>query len=159
MYFVMSSSITTNVTSSMKNVPLGSKNIDAVISMPFYRVPELLPVRRTGACCELLDLCEYVHEHDHEQQVDEVHRLDQSDGQEEVRSGLGLDLGLTRDRRDGLATGQAVTDRRADGTTAEGESAADECSRDADRTCDCLSCHCLFLLVGVTAMSRVLRCS
>jgi len=35
-------------------------------------------------------------------------RLDQSDGQEEVRARLGLNLGLTSDRRDCLAPGQAV---------------------------------------------------
>jgi hypothetical protein len=36
MYFVINSSITTTVTSSMKNVPLGRRKIDAVfISLPF----------------------------------------------------------------------------------------------------------------------------
>jgi hypothetical protein len=94
--------------------------------------------RTLDAPSRLLALGEDVDEHDHEQQVDEVHRLDQSDGQEEVRAGLVLDLGLTRDRRDGLATGQAVTDRRTDGAATEGDAAADECTRDADRTCDCL---------------------
>jgi len=34
MYFVISSSITTTVTSSIKNVPFGSRKIDAIISMP-----------------------------------------------------------------------------------------------------------------------------
>jgi hypothetical protein len=38
MYFVMSSNITTIVTSSIKNVPLGMRNIDPIISMPFYPV-------------------------------------------------------------------------------------------------------------------------
>src|SRR5664280_2119484 len=149
MYFVMSSSITTTVTSSMKRQPLGRRKTDvAIISMPFYLVAELRPVRRTSALAELLDLCEYVHEHDHEQQVDEVHRLAQSDGQEEVRSRLGLNLGLTGDRRDCLAPGQAVTDRRADGAATNGDAATDESTRNADRTCDCLCCHFLFLLVG-----------
>ena len=89
---------------------------------------------RAGAGVAELLLLEDVDEHDHEQQVDEVHRLDQTDGQEEVLTGLVLDLGLTGDRRDGLATGQTVTDRRTDGAATEGESATDECTRDADRT-------------------------
>ena len=36
MYFVMRSSITATVTSSMKNVPFGRRKIEAIISMPFY---------------------------------------------------------------------------------------------------------------------------
>jgi hypothetical protein len=65
-------------------------------------------------------------------------------------TGLVLDLGLTGDRRDGLATGQAVTDRRTDGAAAEGESAADQCTGDADRFFKCLCSHYLsFLLVGL----------
>ena len=47
-------------------------------------------------------------------------------------AGLVLDLGLTRDGRDGLATGQTVTDRRADRAATEGDTAADECTRNAD---------------------------
>jgi len=52
-----------------------------IISMPFYLVRE--NGRSTkGVRSELLIFANYVHEHNHEQQVDEVHRLDQSDGQE-----------------------------------------------------------------------------
>ena len=75
---------------------------------------------------------EHVDEDDHEQQVDEVHRLSQTNGQEEVRTSLVLDLGLTGDRRDGRATGQTVTDGRADGTATQGQATADEGASGAD---------------------------
>ena len=61
-----------------------------------------------------------------EGQVDEVHAFDQTDDQEHGRVQPALDLGLTGDAGDGLATGQAVTDGGADGATAEGETAAGE---------------------------------
>ena len=77
---------------------------------------------------------EDVDEHHHEQQVDEVHGLHQADRQEEVLTGLGLDLGLAGDGRDGLRAGQAVTDGGTDGAAAEGEATADERAGDSYRT-------------------------
>ena len=77
---------------------------------------------------------EDVDEHHHEQQVDEVHGLHQADRQEEVLTGLGLDLRLPCDGGDGLRTGQAVTDRGTDGTSAQCESATDQGAGDTNRT-------------------------
>ena len=89
-------------------------------------------------------LFEDVDEHDHEQQVDEVHGLDESDGQEEVRTRLVLNLRLTGDGGNGLATGQAVTNRGADSSSTEGDTATDEGSRVAYRIADArgLCCQC-----------------
>src|SRR5271165_3916869 len=84
---------------------------------------------------------EDVDEHHHEQQVDEVHGLHQADGQEEVLTSLGLDLGLPCDGRDGLRTGKSVADRSADGTPAECQAAADERAGDTDRTFHYACCH------------------
>jgi hypothetical protein len=92
---------------------------------------------------ELL-LLEDVDEDDHEQQVDEVHGLHQTHRQEEVLTRLVLNLGLTRDRRDGLATGQAVADRRTDSATAEGEAATDECTGASYRVRNACICQFVF---------------
>ena len=92
---------------------------------------------------------EDVDEDDHEQKVDEVHGLDQSDRQEEVLPGLGLDLGLTGDGRDRLGTGQAVTDRGADGAAAEGQATADERAGDSDRTFSCSAAIVSFSFVEI----------
>ena len=122
-------------TSSMKNVPLGSRKMPAVVMM--LSVSGCLrALTVTGGQLRLGDALggEDVDEHHHEQQVDEVHGLHQTDRQEEVLTGLGLDLGLTGDGRDGLRPGQAVTDRGTDGAAAQGEAAADEGAGDADRT-------------------------
>src|ERR1700729_1581111 len=84
---------------------------------------------------------EDVDEHHHEQQVDEVHGLHQADRQEEVLTGLGLNLGLPCDGRDGLRTGQAVADRGTDGAPAQCEAAADEGAGDTYRTFNVVCCH------------------
>src|ERR1700722_7320811 len=84
---------------------------------------------------------EDVDEHHHEQQVDEVHGLHQADRQEEVLTGLGLDLRLPGDGGDGLRTGQAVTDRGTDGAPAECKPAADQRTGDSYRTFDVVCCH------------------
>src|SRR3954464_10838449 len=66
------------------------------------------------------------HEQGHEGQVDEVHALDQTDDQEhggvQPTGRLGLAGAAVKTRR----AGQAVTDRRADGATGEGDATADE---------------------------------
>jgi hypothetical protein len=87
---------------------------------------------RGPATWQLL-LLEDVHEDDHEQQVDEVHGFNQSHGQEEIRTCLVFDLGLTSNGRNGLATGQTVTNCRTDRTAAEGNTAADESTSNADQ--------------------------
>jgi hypothetical protein len=84
---------------------------------------------------------EDVDEDDHEQQVDEVHGFYEADRQEEVLTGLPFDLGLPGDRRDRLATCEAVTYCGANGATAECQATADERTRYADCPFDCVCCH------------------
>ena len=62
-------------------------------------------------------------------QVDEVHGLDQTDGQEQDREELRPGLGLAGYAGDGLRAGQTVTDGRTDGTATEGEATADQGAR------------------------------
>jgi hypothetical protein len=83
-----------------------------------------------------------VNEHNHEQKVDEVHRLDQTNGQEEVLTRFVLDLGLTRNGGNGLATGQAVTNRCPDCAATEGETAADKGTRNAHCAGDVIGINC-----------------
>src|SRR6516165_1939714 len=139
---------TIETASSMKNVPLGRRKMPAVVMMlPF---PGVGCGRCGPSSASGRDALggEDVDEHDHEQQVDEVHGLDQSDGQEEVLACLRLDLGLPGDGCDRLRTGQAVADRRTDGATAEGQPTTDEGTGDPDRTFSC-SCH-----VSLSPLSR-----
>ena len=118
--------------SSMKNVPLGNRKTSAVVMLLSVsgqsRGATVSGVGRATRC----SCSEHVDEHDHEQQVDEVHRLHEADRQEEVLTGLGLDLGLAGDRGDRLRAGEAVADRSADGAAAEGEAAADQRAGGAD---------------------------
>src|SRR3954469_22577736 len=76
-----------------------------------------------------------------EGEVDEVHRLDQADRQEEQGLQAALRLGLTGDARHQRATGQTVTDGGTDGATAEGEAATDEATGQFDRLGRYLDCH------------------
>src|SRR5262249_48748511 len=54
-----------------------------------------------------------------EREVDEVHRLDQTHGQEEQCLQAALRFGLASHALDQRATGETVTDRSADGTAAQ----------------------------------------
>jgi hypothetical protein len=91
-------------------------------------------------------LAQYEHEQGHEGQVDEVHRLTQTNREEEDRHEATLRLGLTSNTLEGRATGQAVADRRADGAAAEGDAAADERTGSLQRcVTDERYCH-VFLL-------------
>jgi hypothetical protein len=89
-----------------------------------------------GAVTELLLSLEDVNEDDQEHEVDEVHGFNETNGQEEVRTSLVLDLGLTRDGGNRLATSQTVTNRRTDSTAAEGEAATDQGTSVTYRVCD-----------------------
>src|SRR6478735_12718195 len=62
----------------------------------------------------------------HEGEVDEEHRLDQTDRQEEDGLQAALRLGLTGDTLDVGRTGQTVTDTGADRATGEGDATTDE---------------------------------
>src|SRR5689334_12687427 len=75
---------------------------------------------------ELLLLGEHENEQHREGEVDEVHRLHQTDGEEEQRLQPALGLRLAGDARDQRATGQTVTDSRANRAATEGHAAADE---------------------------------
>src|SRR5581483_11703208 len=72
------------------------------------------------------------YEEHREGEVDEVHRLDETDGEEEQGLETALGLRLPGDALDQRATGQAVTDGRADGATAEREATADETAGELD---------------------------
>src|ERR1019366_9037861 len=130
--FIRTTMRATTTTSSTKNVAFGTRKMPASM----LRAPRCQSLGSDG-----LVLREHVDEHDHEQQVDEVHRFDQPDRQEEVGPRLALDLGLPGDRRDRGRSGKAVADGRTDGASAEGESATDKCARSADRGVNGLSCH------------------
>jgi len=82
---------------------------------------------------ELRRLLEDDDEQDRKDEVDEVHRLDQTHGQEERGASLRLDLGLTSNRGDGLGAGHAVTQSGTESTQAEGETATNERTGYADR--------------------------
>src|SRR3954447_23254164 len=75
-----------------------------------------------------------------EGEVDEVHRLDQADRQEEQGLQAALGLRLTGHARDERATGETVTDRRTDGAAAERETATDEATGQLDRLGGYLDC-------------------
>ena len=81
----------------------------------------------------------------HEGQVDEEHRLDQTDRQEEDGLESTLGLGLTSYALDIGRTGQTVTDTGSDGATGEGDAATDEGTGQLDRS---FCCHLTFLLVS-----------
>src|SRR6478609_7171995 len=68
----------------------------------------------------------------HEREVDEEHRLDQADRQEEDGLQTTLRLGLASNTLDVGRTGQTVTDTGADRTTGEGDTAADERTGELD---------------------------
>src|SRR3974390_2601231 len=133
---------TIETASSMKNVPFGSRKIPAVVMVTWS--PGLLRQWATYVSPSGGDALrgEHVDEHDHEEQVDEVHGLHQAHGQEEVLTRFGLDLGLSRNGGDRLRPGQAVANRGTDGTATEGQSAADERPGDPNRSF-CCSCHVL----------------
>src|SRR6516165_12292174 len=97
---------TIETASSMKNVPLGRRKMPAVVMMLPFPGVGCGPCGPSSASGRDALGGEHVDEHDHEQQVDEVHGLDQSDRQEEVLTGLGLDLRLPRDGRNRLRAGE-----------------------------------------------------
>src|SRR3954447_21666139 len=76
-----------------------------------------------------------------EGEADEVRRLDQADGQEELTGELALSLGLPGDAADQRVTGDAVTDTGTDGAAAERQPAADEAARGGDGLRHVLCCH------------------
>src|ERR1044071_10472486 len=98
-----------NAMSSTKNVPLGTRKL---LSARFTR--SVLPVIDWSPVCQRRRRRSGSGQHEdeqrHEGQVDEEHRLDQTDGQEEDRLKTTLGLGLTSNALDVGRTGQTVTD-------------------------------------------------
>src|SRR5664279_5179966 len=114
-YLLISHSSMTKATSSAMNVPLGTRKL----------LCSLAAAARTSVLADMgLLLADDEDEVGHEAQVDEVHGLDQTDGQEQDREELRPRLRLARHAGNGLRAGQAVTDGRTDGTATEGEPAA-----------------------------------
>src|SRR4051794_24306130 len=99
--------------------------------------------RRAGRlrACAVSSLAEDEGEQRRERQVDEVRRLDQADGQEELTGELALRLGLAGDTADEGVTGDAVTDTGADGAATESEPTADEAASGGDCLRHVLCCH------------------
>src|SRR3954447_8344285 len=91
--------------------------------------------------CALSSLAKHEREQCRERQVDEVRRLDQADGQEELTGELALCLGLPRDSADERVTGDAVTDAGTDGAAAEPQPAADEAAGCGDGLGHVFCCH------------------
>src|SRR4051794_4618094 len=128
-------------TSSAMNVAFGTRKLLS---------PPLLAARRVALVTDMRGLLpQDEDEVGHEAQVDEVHRLDQADRQEQDREQLGPRLGLTGDARNRLGASQAVTDGCADGATTEGEATAHHGSRGLDRGYELgICCHCLSSVRG-----------
>src|SRR3954453_10797965 len=76
-----------------------------------------------------------------EGEVDEVGRLDQADGQEELTLQLSPRLGLPGDAADQRVTGDAVTDTGTDRAAAESQPAADETATGGAGLRHVLCCH------------------
>src|SRR5579875_406759 len=90
-----------------------------------------------------------------QRQVDEVHRLHQTDDQEHDHLEPTLGLGLARHALDGGVAGQAVTDGRADRTSSQGEPGSDERPGDGDCVVHSESSlnHCVIAAVAASSMS------
>src|SRR5262245_7619334 len=112
--------------SSAKNVALGTRKLPSAMII-WSGMARSSPAR------------ENEDEQRHEGEVDEVHRLDQADRQEEDREQPALGLRLARHTRDGRAAGETVADRRADRAAAEREATADERAGELDRLLRCVS--------------------
>src|ERR1700750_2610272 len=122
MYLATMPRIRTKATNSAMKVALGTKKLldattvdeCAMTRLPFYF------------------LGEDEDEQHGEGQVDEVHRLDQTDRQEEQRPQATFCLGLAGQAGDQRATGETVTDRRANRRSTEGHPATDEGAGELD---------------------------
>ena len=117
-----------NASSSTKKVPLGTRKLLAIgITAVLVKDAHLSVLSSGWRGSEVLgSLAEDEDEQRHEGQVDEEHRLDQTDRQEEDRLQATLGLGLAGHALDVGRTGQAVTDAGADRATGEGQATADE---------------------------------
>src|SRR5258708_5737086 len=113
----MTARISRKVTSSAKNVASGTRK---------------LPPATTCCAIRTSALGENEDEQHREGEVDEVHRLDQADRQEEQGLQRALCLGRASHTRDQLATGETVTDRGTDRATAQCQAAADEAAGQLD---------------------------
>src|SRR3954468_11742422 len=115
-----------NAASSTRKVPLGTRKL---LSASWMR--SVFPLIDGGPVCQLRrwgasSLSENEDEQRHEGQVDEEHRLDQTDRQEEDRLESALGLRLASHALDVGRPGQTVTDTSADGATGEGHATTDE---------------------------------
>src|SRR5487761_1182505 len=92
-------------------------------------------------------LVEHEDEHRHEDEVDEVHSLTETDHDEHDREEATLGLRLTSDPSDRLASCQAIANCRANGAAAERESAADHGAGELDALVQRVCCHVVLLRV------------
>src|SRR5215831_18981477 len=95
----------TNANSSAKKVAFGTRKLPSACTVCAMTVRLLL--------------CENEDEQHREREVDEVHRLDQTHGQEEQCLQAALRFGLASHALNQRATGETVTDRSADCTAAQ----------------------------------------
>src|SRR5215510_1560968 len=124
-HFASTHKTMTKASSSKMKVALGTRKLlsAAVVVWPSRFMVAIVIVVPSPVC---VVLGEDEDEHRHEGQVDEVHRLDQADGQEEDREQPALCLRLPGHARDRRASGQSVTDRGADRAASECEATSDE---------------------------------
>src|SRR4051794_816072 len=128
-YFARIQTMIANAASSTKKVPFGTRKL---LDSGTAEVP---------ICC--MRSAQHEDEQRHERQVDEEHRLHQTDGQEEDRLQTALGLRLTGDALDVRRTGEAVTDTGADRAAGEGHATADEGAGQLYRTTRCHVSPCL----------------
>src|SRR5260370_37366021 len=104
------------------------KVISSTITVPLISMTPAAAARNISISLYLL-LGDVGQEYEAEGEVDEVHRLDQTDDGEEPRDHASLCFGLTRNAADEGVARESVTNGCADGAQAHGEHEGDQCPR------------------------------
>src|ERR1700737_5049813 len=99
--------------------------ISSTITVPLISMTPAAAARYISISLYLL-LGDVAKEHEAEGEVDEVHRLDQTDDGEEPRDHASLCFGLARDAIDEGIAREAVANGCADGAQAHGETECDQ---------------------------------
>src|ERR1700687_1024089 len=101
--------------------------ISSTITVPLISMTPAAAARYISISLYLL-LGNAVQEHEAECEVDEVHRLNQTDDGEEPRDHAPLCFGLARDTADEGIARESVADCGADVAQAHGETERDQCA-------------------------------
>src|SRR3981081_263988 len=100
--------------------------ISSTITVPLISMTPAAAARYISISLYLL-LGDVGQEHEAEGEVDEGHRLDQTDDGEQPRDHAPLCFGLTRDAADECIARESVANSGADGAQAHGETEGDQC--------------------------------